>query len=262
MSIEQLLRIDACCDSMPRARARVEELGALRLFVGGSGSMPYYARPAGPSVTITTADVEQTRSRQRALGVPEAFEWIDDLVPSLGVAAQTSGLRVARCPLLVLEEGSRRDARVTILGAESPLLTQARAVAQLAFAPADANEPVGPAQRDIAARAIDPASLDGDRRAIRDGRFIVAVAIDGGGAVACGSVQHDGSVAEVVGVATLPTHRRRGLAGAITATLSAEARSRGMRTVFLSAGDEEAARVYERVGFRRIGTAGLAEPAV
>lgn len=35
----------------------------------------------------------------------------------------------------------------------------------------------------------------------------------------------------------------------------------GIHTIFLSAGDEAIARVYGRLGFRRIGTAGAAEPA-
>jgi RimJ/RimL family protein N-acetyltransferase len=34
-----------------------------------------------------------------------------------------------------------------------------------------------------------------------------------------------------------------------------------MRTVFLSAQDDAVARVYERVGFVRVGTACMAEPA-
>jgi predicted GNAT family acetyltransferase len=36
---------------------------------------------------------------------------------------------------------------------------------------------------------------------------------------------------------------------------------RGVRTVFLSASDSAVARVYARIGFHRIGTALIAEPA-
>ena len=35
----------------------------------------------------------------------------------------------------------------------------------------------------------------------------------------------------------------------------------GVETVFLSAGDEDVARVYERVGFRRVGSVGEAAQA-
>jgi hypothetical protein len=40
-----------------------------------------------------------------------------------------------------------------------------------------------------------------------------------------------------------------------------DARERGVETIFLSAGSEEIARVYARLGFRRVGTACIAELA-
>jgi predicted GNAT family acetyltransferase len=65
-------------------------------------------------------------------------------------------------------------------------------------------------------------------------------------------------VTEVVGVATLPAFRRRGLGGAVTAALVADALAHGAEIVVLSAGSEEIARVYARLGFVRIGTACIA----
>jgi len=62
---------------------------------------------------------------------------------------------------------------------------------------------------------------------------------------------------ELVGIATLPGHRRQGIAGALTAILAADAFARGVHTAFLTAADEDASRVYQRSGFRRVGT-GLA----
>ena len=70
-----------------------------------------------------------------------------------------------------------------------------------------------------------------------------------------------GDVAEIAGVATLPVARRRGLGAAVTAALARELRAAGTDLIFLSAGSEEIARVYLRVGFRRVGTACIAEPA-
>jgi predicted GNAT family acetyltransferase len=64
----------------------------------------------------------------------------------------------------------------------------------------------------------------------------------------------------VVGVATLPTWRRRGLGAAVTAFLVQDAGRRGAEVVFLSAGDDAVARVYERLGFRRVGVHSAAEP--
>ncbi|WP_279579541.1 GNAT family N-acetyltransferase [Fodinicola feengrottensis] len=81
------------------------------------------------------------------------------------------------------------------------------------------------------------------------------------GVLGGGATQRAGEVAEVVGVGTLPAARRRGLAAAVTAALARQAYQTGARLVFLSAGSEEIARVYATVGFRRIGTACIAEPA-
>jgi predicted GNAT family acetyltransferase len=85
--------------------------------------------------------------------------------------------------------------------------------------------------------------------------------VEDGTALCAGQHQPVGTVSEIVGVGTLPTARRRGLALAVTAALVADARSRGVETVFLSAGDDDVARIYSRLGFRRIATALIAEPA-
>jgi predicted GNAT family acetyltransferase len=69
-----------------------------------------------------------------------------------------------------------------------------------------------------------------------------------------------GRVSEIAGVGTLPAARRRGLALAVTAALVADAGTRGVETVFLSAGDDDVARIYARLGFRRVATALIAEP--
>jgi predicted GNAT family acetyltransferase len=96
---------------------------------------------------------------------------------------------------------------------------------------------------------------------IRAGLTAVAAAVEHGSVLSAGQHQPLAEVSEIVGVGTLPAARRRGLAGAVTAALVADARSRGAATVFLSAGDDDVARVYARLGFRRIGTALIADPA-
>jgi predicted GNAT family acetyltransferase len=61
-------------------------------------------------------------------------------------------------------------------------------------------------------------------------------------------------VSELAGIATAEPWRRRGLAGAITATLARDAFTAGASLCVLSPGDEGALRVYERAGFRRMAT--------
>jgi predicted GNAT family acetyltransferase len=92
------------------------------------------------------------------------------------------------------------------------------------------------------------------------GRSVWAMALFENQPVGVGGHQPLESVTEIVGVGVLPAFRRHGIAGALTSFLAHDALGRGVRTVFLSAGDETSGRVYERVGFRRVATACIAEP--
>ena len=57
-------------------------------------------------------------------------------------------------------------------------------------------------------------------------------------------------VSELVGVATVPEHRGKGIAGHLTARAVAAAFEAGAELAWLSAADEAAGRVYTRAGFR------------
>ncbi len=272
-----LHHVEACYDAIPvaagAAAVRVEEHGPLRLFIREGTGWPYYARPAAPGVVVSAQDVLAVRARMRELGIPEAFEWVAELVPTLDGAAREAGLQVRLCPLLVLDGDPVTDAvppgvRTDLLGGEdAAAIAAALAVAQLAFGHSGhAAAGAGPAERDALAARVDETHRQELTRAISCGRFEQAVACldtEGTlpGVLATGGLQHAQGVAELVGIATLPVARQRGLAVAITVALAARARERGLGTVFLSAADDAAARIYQRAGFRRRGTAGLAEPA-
>lgn len=76
---------------------------------------------------ITVADVVAARARQRELGVPEAFEWVEQLAPTMTDAARGAGLDVRHCPLLVLDTfaPSRVAADLRVLEADAPDLALA-----------------------------------------------------------------------------------------------------------------------------------------
>jgi GNAT superfamily N-acetyltransferase len=59
---------------------------------------------------------------------------------------------------------------------------------------------------------------------------------------------------ELVGVATLPFFRRRGIATTLVGEATRDALARGADAVCLVAADEGAGQMYERVGFRPVGT--------
>ncbi|MER7891039.1 GNAT family N-acetyltransferase [Micromonospora sp. NPDC094482] len=267
-------RLERFYDAVPRDAARVEEYGGLVLFVREGGGFPFYARPrrdatAPPSL----ADVNAARERQRELGLPEAFEWVHETTPELLPVARSAGLAVLEAPLMVLDPAALpdpatlTDVPVRLLDPDSPdfaaEVAARRAVAAVAFAAAGtAPGDAGPAQRDAAVTELELAALDEERARIADGRRLsVMAATAADGALASGMAMRVGDVAEIAGVGTLPTARRRGLGAAVTATLARELHDAGTELIFLSAGSEEIARVYLRVGFRRIGTACIAEPA-
>lgn len=264
---EIIRQIDAYCDTQPLERARAERHGPLVLFVPVRWGFPYYARPrAGAREPVTPADVRAVRARQRELQLPESFEWIEDSAPEMAAAAAAAGLRVHRHPVLVL--GSLAPppplppaTAVRIVPADDPELIQAWAVPGVAFAhPGGEIGRAGVAERDKLAANHDPASIEVVRERLRTGRSVLATASGPSGPLGSGSYQHAAGVAEITGIGVLPAARRRGLGAAITHALAAHAQASRAPTVFLSAADSDAARVYTRLGFREIGTAVIAEP--
>ncbi|MEU9374481.1 GNAT family N-acetyltransferase [Streptomyces sp. NPDC048255] len=262
----KLSELERYYDTVPRAGgARAEDFGPLTLFVQEGAGWPYYARPALGGPEATAADVERVRARQRELKVPEAFEWVAETSPALRAAVEAAGLHVHAHPLMVLDPAAAAvpaHPDVRLLGADDPLLTAAVTVPALAFAaPGTAVGEAGPTE--LAAATAAPEAQARRARVsgmLASGRTVMAAAARDGVVLCSGLYNPVGDVAEVVAVGTLPAARRQGLALGVTAALVARARTSGIRTVFLSAGDEDVARVYARIGFRRVATALIAEP--
>ena len=266
-------RIERCYDGIPRRDgARVEQVGPLDLFVREGVGWPYYARPRLGSATVTAFDVERVRSRQRSLGVPEALEWVDEITPSLRLAAVGAGLLVTDAPLMVLDPAKLHDpgrlsaASVHILDPSAETFPReyavARATASLGFGHGGTERGTeGTAQRDAAVKPLDPEWAEWARGRAQSGLTAHAVAvIPGEGVLATGSLQSAEGCSEVVGVATLPAARKRGRGAAVSSALARHALASGSELVFLSAASEAVARVYARIGFQRIGTACIAAP--
>ncbi|MFG2918686.1 GNAT family N-acetyltransferase [Kitasatospora sp. NPDC048298] len=265
--------IERYYDAVPRGAARTEDFGPLTLFVREDAGWPYYARPTldhtGPAATAE--DVRRVLERQRELGVPEAFEWVAERTPGLRAAVEAAGLTVHEHPLLVL--GPQDEAapvpelpgrvEVRVLAPDAPELAAAIAVPHLAFD--DPGTAIGSAGAAELAESAVKLTADGTAERIADritaGATVLAAAVEDGTALCAGQHNPVGPVTEVAGVGTLPSARRRGLGLAVTAALVAHARANGVRTVFLSAADEDVARIYRRIGFRAFATALIAEPA-
>ena len=282
------VRLERFYDAVPRDAAVAEDIGEFVLFVRQGEGWPFYARPRLGSDTPSASDVTAVRRRQRDLGAPEAFEWVHETTPDLLAVARSAGLDVLLAPLMVLERAALvpdlplPDASIRLLDPASPTfaadLNATRAVAQLGFSAPPSAGPAGPitgpagaltgpapaagpAERDAIPPMSEAAVAEQGRR-YASGRFIGAVVESPtDGVLASGMTQQVRDVAEIAGVATLPVARRRGYASQLTATLARAALENGADLVFLSAGDDDVARLYSKVGFRRIGTACIAEPA-
>lgn len=100
---------------------------------------------------------------------------------------------------------------------------------------------------------IQPASVEeaeGFRQGlIRSRAFTAHIGPQPVGAGMFTTISEEG-VTELVGITTLAPFRRRGIAAALTAYMTAAALAHGAKMVFLTAASAQAGRVYERVGFR------------
>ncbi|HSE08642.1 MAG TPA: GNAT family N-acetyltransferase [Nocardioidaceae bacterium] len=249
-----LSTLETYYDAAPRPMATTEEIGPFTLFLRtGADGWPFYARPTlGYDGPFSAGHVEAVRDRQRELGVREAFEWVHETSPTLLAAAREAGLSVAECPLLLLPNLAdtvtppmAEGCEVKMLGADSPDLAAVMAAVGAGFA--DSDEP-------------EERSTGMYADLLRSGVIALAGAYDAKGAVGGGSHSPRGTTTELTGIAVIPRARRQGVGAAVTAALVADARERGVETVFLSAQDDAVARVYERIGFQRVGTACIAEP--
>jgi ribosomal protein S18 acetylase RimI-like enzyme len=276
-----LATLERYYDAAPRAQATTEEVGPFTLFLKKGEGWDFYARPRlGLTDDITPADVAAVRARQRELGVAENLEWVHPTTaspttespatespatespatesPATESPGTVAPLAVAECPLLLLPADpspiqgfSRRvgadvTARVRTVGLDDDL----DAVVSVIHAGFEGTD-------EVIAR-----SADRQVALIKDGLLGMVAAYDEHGrVVGGGSHGPRGDTTELTGIAVLPRARRRGIGADITRALVEDAHSRGVGTVFLSAQDDAVARVYERVGFVRVGTACIAEPS-
>jgi GNAT superfamily N-acetyltransferase len=232
----------------PLPDARMAPAGALDVPIGGP-AWPYPARPRPGAGRVSVDDVRAAVALEEAAGLPVSLEWTVDRHPELlGVAAE-AGLAVRELPLLVAADPVEvllpAGFRLYVVGADDPELPRYLGVADAA---------VGESSVAAARTAIL-------RERIATGRTVMMVALHGGEPVAVGLHQpvavEDREVSELVGMSTLPRLRGHGLGAALASALVAHARETA-EVVFLSAGDDDVAHVYERVGFARLGSTGVA----
>lgn len=100
---------------------------------------------------------------------------------------------------------------------------------------------------------ITPERVERLRQSLRRGSSWCAQARIEGQVVGGATLVPSEGTAELAGVGTHPDHRRRGVALAVSSFLMSEFFNSG-NVVWLSAADDAARAVYERLGFRFVGT--------
>lgn len=254
--------IDAYCDVVPRAVAEVERVGPFKVFVAREAAgHPFYARPSisARAATFSTEEVLHVLQWQRDHGLPPSIEWIDEVTPGLhgAVVAAVGEAAVEACPLLALArevevaadpanvaEVEPGSGRVEVLSATSPRLGEVAGAVAAAFADTD---------------EVVPHGVQHVLGVMKSGELVVAGAFDASGAVVGGaSASPRGEVAEISGIGVLPRGRRQGFGEQLTRQLVVELRRRGVPDIFLSAASDQAAALYRRIGFARVGTACVA----
>ncbi|PRY47518.1 acetyltransferase (GNAT) family protein [Geodermatophilus tzadiensis] len=252
-------RVEQYAAAAPLADARIVPVGALDVPVG-SPAWPYPARPRPGTRTVGAEDVRRAVALQDEAGLPAAVEWVVERTPSLAAAARAAGLVVTEFPLLVADDPVElllpHGVRLYLVGAEDPLLPRYQELLESAFAPdvEAAGTPDGADAEDARTAVL--------RERVATGRTVVMVATEDGRPVAVGAHQPvdvgGREVSEVVGVASSPRRRGRGVGAALASALVAHARETA-DLVFLTAGDDDVARTYERVGFAWLGATGVAD---
>ncbi|MFE3448156.1 GNAT family N-acetyltransferase [Nonomuraea sp. NPDC059194] len=198
------------------------------------------AAPTADEIVALVAAFRERARTPRLEYVPQAAPKVEDALLAAGFAQE------GRYPLLVCPPGESIDAPVDaailveLVTDDSGLWHVARVMNE-AFEAPEATE-------------HDVARL----RRILDGGGLVAAAVDtttndvvGAGQI---GIPHQG-VAEVAGIAVRASHRRRGIAGAVTALLTRAGADVQIAKPFLTPADDKAARVYARVGYRKVGEA-------
>ncbi len=242
-----LTRLETYYDAAPRATAEVVAVPGFTLFVARTG-WRFYGRPH-PGAQYDADAVRAVRQQLVDHSVPDQLEWVDELVPTLRPAAARAGMTVHDNPLLVLHQAlpipSPPGVVVEVLDPDDRRVGDAQAAVAAGFKGTDdkAPEPGAEVLRDRA----------------REGLLVMVGAFEHGEAVGGGTHAPRDGVTELLGIATLPRARHRGIGAAITSALARDAMAGGATTIFLSAGSDAVARVYERVGFVRVGTACVAE---
>lgn len=227
-------------------RPAPEHVGPFVIGFDPSTTSPHvnYATPR-PGEPVTAADVEALVAAFRAAGRTPRLEYVAACAPELEALLSAAGFAVeARHTYLSCAPGTLRvpatpDPYTLRIPDTDALRAAMIAVQHAAFG----GEPVA-----------TPPDVARMRRA-QDAGGIAVMAVTGDDVCAGGgqAMPPSGGVSEVAGVAVGAEHRRRGVAGAVTADVTRRLFDGGAEIAWLEAGGDDSWRVYTRIGYQPAG---------
>lgn len=237
-----------------KAAAHTRETFALppfHIYINPTDSLRYfnYAIPDEPVETLDEPQLDALRAAFAARNRTLRFEFLHEYTPRLRGLLEKVGVPLeGENPLLVCTPQTWADVPPPA-GLQIRRLTAGSPDNELAASIEVGSRGFGDEDGVAAPEHI----ADLRRRLGLGGEYFVAWLGDEPVGVGAYTVPFDGFT-ELVGIATLPDYRRRGVAGAVTAAMARAAFDEGVGTAFLTAADDHASRVYQRSGFRRVGT--------
>jgi sugar/nucleoside kinase (ribokinase family)/GNAT superfamily N-acetyltransferase len=208
-----------------------------------------YAIPDTSIVSAVKGELSALTALFGTRGRTPRFEFLEEYTPYLASLLQAHGFQEELRALLMLCTAATYqpatpipDVTVTELTAASPLVAiqEFLTVQRRSFGNEDAT-------------AVDATEAQQFRARFHTTRLFAAVVDGRMVSAACLQPPHEG-VTEIAGIATLRPFRRQGIGTLLTAAAVQAAFAQGIDIVFLTAGSPEAGRVYERAGFRTIGS--------
>jgi GNAT superfamily N-acetyltransferase len=222
-------RIQSYLRSVVAAGREAVPAGAFVLYVNPFSDHPYrnYAIPAEGALD---GDGEALVAAAHDRGLVPRLEFIEPCFPWVEAALAPAGFQVeGRLRVMTCSQALDCDspAEIVLVEPGSPLVRPALTATRAAFGEGP------PADAEVEAY---------------EGR-IVAALVDGEVVGGAGWTSVLDGMSEIVGVGVLEEHRRRGIAGALTAAATRAAFAEGATLALLTPGDDDTARVYERAGF-------------
>ncbi|WP_369394100.1 GNAT family N-acetyltransferase [Streptomyces sp. CG1] len=232
-------------------RPEAREVGGFVVGFDPSTTSPYinYATPV-PGAEPTDRDIADLIAVFRERGLKPRLEFAPDATPAVEPALRRAGFGTEAVHEYLVCTPATLTPPGSVPGSAAPVEVAAP-VTEADYTALD----IALAEAFGGAWEPSPEGSARLRRTEESGGAVRFVRAPGGGCAggALCSAPAEGT-AELAGVGTLPVHRGRGIAAAVTSALAGTMFGRGAESVWLEYSGEGSRRVYERVGFRPGGT--------